>query len=86
MSPTLSGCGRPEDQCRDSPDAPVPSVRHSGRIRSPRFPKDSTMQPPSADQLIILVTQCDESSEEERDELLRAFLVQAYPTRQTQNG
>jgi hypothetical protein len=44
------------------------------------------MQPPSADQLIILVTQCDESSEEERDELLRAFLVQAYPTRQTQNG
>jgi len=44
------------------------------------------MQPPSADQLITLVTQCDESSEEERDELLREFLVQVYPTRQTQDG
>jgi len=44
------------------------------------------MQPPSADQLITLVTQCDESSEEGRDELLREFLVQAYPTRQTQDG
>jgi hypothetical protein len=44
------------------------------------------MQPPSADQLITLVTQCEESSEQERDELLHAFLVQAYPTRQTQDG
>jgi hypothetical protein len=44
------------------------------------------MQPPSADQLITLVTQCKESSEEQRDELLREFLVQAYPTRQTQDG
>jgi hypothetical protein len=50
------------------------------------FPKDSTMQPPSAEQLITLLTQCEESSEEERDELLRDFLVQAYPTRQTQDG
>ena len=33
------------------------------------------MQPPSADQLITLLTQCEESSEEERDELLRDFLV-----------
>ena len=57
-----------------------------GEFRSPRFPKDSTMQPPSADQLITLLTQCEESSEEERDELLREFLVQAYPTRQTQDG
>ena len=44
------------------------------------------MQPPSADQLIALLTQCEESSEEQRDELLREFLVQAYPTRQTQDG
>jgi hypothetical protein len=44
------------------------------------------MQPPSADQLITLVTQCDKSSEDERDELLKEFLVQAYPTRQTQDG
>jgi hypothetical protein len=51
-----------------------------------RFPKDSTMQPPSAEQVITLLTQCKESSEEERDELLRDFLVQAYPTRQTQDG
>jgi hypothetical protein len=51
-----------------------------------RSPKDSTMQPPSAEQLITLLTQCEESSEEERDELLRDFLVQAYPTRQTQDG
>ena len=86
MSLTLSRCGRPEGDGRDSTDAPPPAGRHSGRIRSPRFPKDSTIQPPSADQLITLVTQCDESSEEERDELLREFLVQAYPTRQTQDG
>jgi hypothetical protein len=44
------------------------------------------MQPPSADQLITLLTQCEESSEEERDELLRDLLIQAYPTRQTQDG
>lgn len=44
------------------------------------------MQPPSAEQLITLLTQCDESTEEERDELLRELLVQAYPTRQTQDG
>jgi hypothetical protein len=44
------------------------------------------MQPPSADQLMTLVTQCEESSEQERDELLHDLLVQAYPTRQTQDG
>jgi hypothetical protein len=57
-----------------------------GEFAAPGFPKDTTMQPPSADQLITLLTQCEESSEEERDELLRDFLVQAYPTRQTQDG
>jgi hypothetical protein len=42
--------------------------------------------PPSADEVMELVTECDESSEEERDELLRRFLVQAYPTRRTQDN
>jgi hypothetical protein len=56
-----------------------------GEFAAP-VPEGHTMQPPSADQLITLLTQCEESSEEERDELLREFLVQAYPTRQTQDG
>jgi hypothetical protein len=30
---------------------------------------------PSADDVMELVTQCDESSEEDRDDLLRSFLV-----------
>jgi hypothetical protein len=65
---------------------PCHRVGTVGEFAAPRFPKDTTMQPPSADQLTTLLTQCEESSEEQRDELLREFLVQAYPTRQTQDG
>jgi hypothetical protein len=65
---------------------PCHRVGTVGEFAAPGSRRDTTMQPPSADQLITLLTQCEESSEEQRDELLREFLVQAYPTRQTQDG
>ena len=44
------------------------------------------MQPPSADEVITLLALCEESSEEDRDELLHRLLVQVYPTRVTQDN
>ena len=55
------------------------------RIPSP-VPEDSPMQPHSADELITLLIQCDESSEEDRDELLRDLLVHVYPKRSNQDN
>jgi hypothetical protein len=56
-----------------------------GRIRSPG-PEDSPMQPHSADEVVTLVIQCGESSEEDRDELLRDLLVHVYPKRRNQDN
>jgi hypothetical protein len=44
------------------------------------------MQPHSADELITLLVQCEESSEEDRDELLRDLLVYVYPQRRNQDN
>jgi hypothetical protein len=44
------------------------------------------MQPPSADELITLLAQWTEGSDEERDKLLHDLLVRAYPTRRTQDN
>jgi hypothetical protein len=55
------------------------------RIRSP-VPEDSTMQPHSADELMTLLIQCEASSEEDRDELLRTLLVHVYPNRRNQDN
>jgi hypothetical protein len=44
------------------------------------------MQPPSAEELITLLIQCEESSEEDRDELLRDLLVHVYPKRRNQDN
>jgi hypothetical protein len=44
------------------------------------------MQPHSADELITLLVQCEESSEEDRDELLRDLLVHVYPKRRNQDN
>jgi hypothetical protein len=60
----------------------------TGRLRASAapVPEDSTMQPHSADELITLLIQCDESSEEDRDELLRDLLVHVYPKRRNQDN
>jgi hypothetical protein len=62
--------------------------RRTGRLRAsaPPVPEDSTMQPHSADELITLLIQCDESSEEDRDKLLRDLLVHVYPKRRNQDN
>jgi hypothetical protein len=44
------------------------------------------MQPHSADELMTLLIQCEESSEEDRDELLRDLLVHVYPKRRNQDN
>ena len=55
------------------------------RIPSP-VPEDSPMQPHSADELITVLIQCEESSEEDRDELLHDLLVHVYPKRCNQDN
>lgn len=44
------------------------------------------MQPPSADELIPLLAQCEDSSDEDRDQLLRNLLIHVYPTRVNQDN
>ena len=44
------------------------------------------MPPVDDDQLLALLKKWDEGSEDERDELLTDFLVQAWPTRKTQDN
>jgi hypothetical protein len=44
------------------------------------------MPPVDADQLRALLNQWDRDSDEDRDERLTDFLVQAWPTRPTQDN
>jgi len=44
------------------------------------------MQPPTPETLLTLLTQCDEATDDDRDELLTDLLVRIYPTRQTQDA
>jgi len=44
------------------------------------------MQPPSPETLLLLLTQCDEASDDDRDELLTDLLVRLYPTRRSQDA
>jgi hypothetical protein len=62
---------------------PIGTLAH---IRRPPVPEDSTMQPHSADELVTLLIQCEESSEEDRDKLLRSLLVHVYPNRRNQDN
>ena len=55
------------------------------RIPGP-VPADSPMQPHSADELITVLIQCEERSEEDRDELLHDLLVHVYPKRRNQDN
>jgi hypothetical protein len=48
--------------------------------------KDSPMPPLSSDQIIALLQQCDERTEQEGDELLHDLLVHSYPTRSIQDS